>query len=227
MQGQVRKQTRTGYHLFEVGQIVVDTENDQQGNSVEMRSLQTYTYKEIVDRAYNLGKALTARKLYFQEPERKMKLVGIYSKNVLEWFITDWACCLFGYTTVPLYDTLGKDNLEDCIETTQITTLFISAKTALGVVKFNLKGTLKTVISYDRLPGDVVDKIKDAGLELIYYEDLLAEGGKSKITNSNVIVKPDDIYSFCYTSGTTGMAKGALISHRNMLAAISSFILHK
>jgi len=40
-----------------------------------------------------------------------MNIVGIYSKNRLEWYVTDWACALFGFTVSPLYDTLGKENL--------------------------------------------------------------------------------------------------------------------
>ena len=36
-----------------------------------------------------------------------MKFVGIYSKNRLEWLLTDFACVLFGLTSIPLYDTLG------------------------------------------------------------------------------------------------------------------------
>ena len=50
---------------------------------------------------------------------------------------------------------------------------------------------------------------------------------KSETTNENIEVKPDDIFSFCYTSGTTGPPKGALISHGNMMASTAGFILHK
>jgi long-chain acyl-CoA synthetase len=78
-----------------------------------------------------------------------MRLVGIYSKNRLEWFITDWACALFGFTVVPLYDTLGADNLAYCIEMTGLTSLFVSCKTAAEVCKFKEKGSLKTLIVYD------------------------------------------------------------------------------
>ena len=80
-----------------------------------------------------------------------MKLIGIYSKNMFEWFVTDWACSLFGMTIVPLYDTLGKENLLYCIEMTGITTLFVSSKTAIEICKLESKGSLKTLVLFDKI----------------------------------------------------------------------------
>lgn len=37
-----------------------------------------------------------------------MKFIGIFAKNRVEWLWIDMACVLFGLTSVPLYDTLGK-----------------------------------------------------------------------------------------------------------------------
>ena len=69
--------------------------------------------------------------------------------------------------------------------------------------------------------------MNDLGLDLLYYEDLILEGQTLEISNKNIEVRPDSVYSFCYTSGTTGLPKGALITHENLLAAISTFSLHK
>jgi len=33
---------------------------------------------------------------------------------------------------------------------------------------------------------------------------------------------PDTVYTLCYTSGTTGMPKGVMITHKNMIANISA-----
>jgi len=56
--------------------------------------------------------------LQFREALYEMDLIGIYSKNRYEWFVTDWACVTFGFTTVPLYDTLGIENLSYCLNQT-------------------------------------------------------------------------------------------------------------
>jgi long-chain acyl-CoA synthetase len=80
-----------------------------------------------------------------------MKLVGIYSKNRYEWFVTDWACALTGITTVPLYDTLGVENISYCLNQTEITTLFVSAVTVNTLLALKDFGKLKTLITFDEL----------------------------------------------------------------------------
>lgn len=37
------------------------------------------------------------------------KVIGIYAKNREEWSICDIGNALYGYTMIPLYDTLGPD----------------------------------------------------------------------------------------------------------------------
>lgn len=80
-----------------------------------------------------------------------MKLIGIYSKNSYQWYITDWACIHFGITTVPLYDTLGVANLTYCLKQTELTTLFVSAATLKTLLTLTDFGNLKTLICYDKI----------------------------------------------------------------------------
>ena len=68
-----------------------------------------------------------------------------------------------------------------------------------------------------------VSMAKDAGLKLFDYAELTEIGKQNEIAFAEV--KPSDIYTFCYTSGTTGDAKGAIISHKNILASMTA-ILH-
>ena len=53
-----------------------------------------------------------------------MKVIGIYSKNRPEWNITDMASVLYGFTTIPLYDTLGPESISFVLENSQITSIF-------------------------------------------------------------------------------------------------------
>ena len=62
---------------------------------------------------------------------------------------------------------------------------------------------------------------------MIFYKDLIKEGEQiSDISNSDVKTKPEDCYTFSYTSGTTGPPKGAMLSHKNMLAFVLSMKEH-
>lgn len=62
----------------------------------------------------------------------------------------------------------------------------------------------------------------------MYFQDLLKEGvNLHQITNAQVKTKPEDCYTFSYTSGTTGPPKGAMMSHKNLLAFIKGFTGHK
>jgi long-chain acyl-CoA synthetase len=40
-----------------------------------------------------------------------LRVIGIYSKNREEWALCDLANALYGYTMIPLYDTLGPDSI--------------------------------------------------------------------------------------------------------------------
>jgi long-chain acyl-CoA synthetase len=72
-----------------------------------------------------------------------------------------------------------------------------------AIVNFVTRHVKKLVPDYD-LPGS------------IRFRDALARGAAS--TLPRVEVGPDDIAFLQYTGGTTGVAKGAMLTHRNMVA---------
>lgn len=72
-----------------------------------------------------------------------------------------------------------------------------------AIVNFVLRYIKKMVPDYD-LPG------------AIRFRDTLAAGKKHPLPD--VCISPDDIAFLQYTGGTTGVAKGAMLTHRNMVA---------
>jgi long-chain acyl-CoA synthetase len=55
---------------------------------------------------------------------------------------------------------------------------------------------------------------------------LIAQGEEAELNLDEIKPAYDDIYTFSYTSGTTGPPKGVLLSHGNMLACMATFAGH-
>lgn len=64
------------------------------------------------------------------------------------------------------------------------------------------------------------NQFNDAGKTIYSFEELL-EKDDGHQSSENPVDK-DDLAMIMYTSGTTGNPKGVMISHRNIIAAISS-----
>ena len=61
-------------------------------------------------------------------------MLGIYSRNRQEFYLTDVACLLYGITCVPLYDTLGLTNLAYCLEHSNISSCICGASNAKNLL---------------------------------------------------------------------------------------------
>ncbi|MGE5625046.1 MAG: long-chain-fatty-acid--CoA ligase [Bacillota bacterium] len=101
-----------------------------------------------------------------------------------------------------LHDVHDKGGL-DTIVTTQIGDLFPAPKRM--IVNFVVK-TVKKMVPAWSLPGSV------------RFRDVLAEGSRHAL--APVDVNHDDVAFLQYTGGTTGVSKGAVLTHRNMVANV-------
>lgn len=52
----------------------------------------------------------------------------------------------------------------------------------------------------------------------VRFNDVIAEGAKHPFKDADVDIGPEDIAFLQYTGGTTGVAKGAMLTHRNLVA---------
>jgi long-subunit acyl-CoA synthetase (AMP-forming) len=64
----------------------------------------------------------------------KLKVVGICSVNREEWIVTDLCCNLLEITSVPLYETLGKQMLILILDQTEMQVLFGSDKCLTNIL---------------------------------------------------------------------------------------------
>mmetsp|Transcript_3549 Transcript_3549/g.8031 ORF Transcript_3549/g.8031 Transcript_3549/m.8031 type:complete len:561 (-) Transcript_3549:609-2291(-) len=146
--------------------------------------------------------------------------VGIYSVNCVEWSITDHACHAYSMVPVPLYDTLGPDSVQFICSHAEVSAVFCSHK-----VLDNLMASIQDikriqlVVVYGLPKGASLPSSAGAHFEMITFQDLLRVGQEHP--KSHVPPRPSQLCKVCYTSGTTGVPKGVMITHSNMLANIA------
>ena len=183
-----------------------------------------FTWSQVETQAKAIGSAienLGLAPVKSQYKDYRIKFVGIHSKNTTHWILLDIANMLFGYTTMPLYDTLGEEAVDFMLQDTETTTLFISAdqiKKHAKRIKSGAAPHLKNLVIMDEAVLDE-DDLKDLqGISWYKWSQLLEEGHKNIRPYPKVV--PQDVLCFSYTSGTTGTPKGAMICHKNMMALL-------
>jgi long-chain acyl-CoA synthetase len=157
-----------------------------------------------------------------QYKDYKLRFVGIHSKNTTHWILLDIANMLYGYTTVALYDTLGEEAVDFMLNDTELSTLFISAdqvKKHCKRIKSGAAPHLKNLVIMDDIVLDEADLKELEGINWYRWSQILVEGHKEFKPYPKVV--PEDILCFSYTSGTTGLPKGVMISNKNMLALLA------
>lgn len=153
-----------------------------------------------------------------------MRMLALFSKNRTEWAIAEQAMFRQGGTTVPLYDTLGNDVLEYVINQTNLTSVLCAKSETEKLLKVAEKcETLKHIIQMEPPTEAEVASAKNFGISLTSFEAVRELGIKNPVEPTPP--KPDDIATFCYTSGTTGMPKGVLLSHCNLVSALAGCVM--
>ena len=193
---------------------------------------QYYTFAQVEEKCRALGSGienLGLAPVKSQFKDYKLRFVGIHGKNSVEWVITDLANSLYGYTSMPLYDTLGEEAVEFMLNETETTTLFMTSDHVKKHAKRVRDGKTQHLVNFVIMDeeGLIEADLKELeGIKWYKFSQVL-EAGRNNLREVPV-VKPEDIQTFSYTSGTTGLPKGAMISNANFVATIggAEFRLH-
>jgi long-chain acyl-CoA synthetase len=175
---------------------------------------QSYTYQDVYDKLQVIGFGL--RSLGLVENDR----VGILSENRPEWSMTDWACAHFHMVSVPIYQTSIPRQIEYILNHSEAKVVIASNKEQAEKV-ISIKSQLKS-LKY----MIVLDEISFKDSWILSFKDLLKKGDiekeRSSLTMQEIAqkIKPDDLWSIIYTSGTSGRPKGVMISQFNIAANV-------
>ena len=186
-----RRPPRVGDLLIRTAERVPDQEALIEG---EVR----LTYARFCDRATRFAAAL--QRLRVEPGER----VGLLLPNGVAFAVAHFGSLLAGAISLPLNTRLAPAELEFIINDARASVLLVHAafREAWGSVRGNLPG-VKHAIAVGEPHGG-----------LLTFDELLGEPATSWRTHRS---EEDEVACILYTSGTTGLPKGAMLTHRNIL----------
>jgi long-chain acyl-CoA synthetase len=156
--------------------------------------------------------ALGLRSLGIGQGER----VALVSENRPEWVIADLAIMSAGAITVPAYVTHTVDDHRHVLANSGARAVIVSKPplSARVLAAANQVATVETVITIEPTRGQA------SAVDIRSWEEMLARGGEIPDDTSKLVaaIMPDDTACLIYTSGTGGIPKGVITSHRNILA---------
>ncbi|KAM3612432.1 uncharacterized protein V6R79_008283 [Siganus canaliculatus] len=179
------------------------------------------SYKEVMERAENLGSAF----LHKGHSKTTDSYIGIFAQNRPEWTISELACYTYSLVSVPLYDTLGTEAVVYIINKASISTIVCDKMEKVHLVLDCVQDKgypVKTIVVMETPSADVVRKGQQAGIHVISLQEMEALGKANH--HQPVPPRPEDMALICFTSGTTGNPKGAMLTHRNVVSNCSAFI---
>lgn len=147
--------------------------------------------------------------------------IGIYSQNLPQYLITDFAGYANRAVLVPMYATSSPAQIEYIINDANISTLFVGEQLQYNnaFIVQKASSVLKRLIVFDpKVKLNPDDKTS------IYFEDFQRLGDNAHAeTTVKVRMKEasaEDLATIIYTSGTTGNSKGVMLHHYNFLEAM-------
>ncbi|KAM5310832.1 long-chain-fatty-acid--CoA ligase 1 isoform 1-T3 [Glossophaga mutica] len=212
---------RTLYEGFQRG-IHVSNNGPCLGSRKPDQPYEWLSYKQVEDLLECVGSALL-QKGFKAAPDQ---FIGIFSQNRPEWVIIEQACFAYSMAIVPLYDTLGAEAITYIINKAELAVVFVDkpdkANLLLEGVENKLTPGLKIIVVMDSYGSSLLERGKMCGVEIISMkamEDLGRANRKKPKPPA-----PEDLAVICFTSGTTGNPKGAMVTHRNIVSDSSAFV---
>ncbi len=182
-----------------------------------------WSYAEFVAAVDDLAAGLLA--LGLEKGDR----IGIWSPNRSEWVVTQFATARIGLILVNINPAYRVAELEYALNKVAAKALIVapSFKTSdyLGMLQSlapELRNGEAGRLKLAKLPHlRIVIRLgteKTPGM--LNYADVLRSGGserKARLDALTAGLKPDDAINIQFTSGTTGLPKGATLTHRNIV----------
>lgn len=167
------------------------------------------TARQFVEDVRAVAKGLIA--LGAQKGDR----VALLSGARYEWAVVDFAIMAAGTTTAAIYPTSSLDQVQWIVEDSGAIIAIGETQEHGSLLRHVTDSALEHVLLFDDTVN-AVDALKKAGQSV----------SDAELDERIASIAHDDIASLVYTSGTTGKAKGCMITHLNWIFQVRGLLAH-
>ncbi|KAH9617685.1 hypothetical protein KSS87_002544 [Heliosperma pusillum] len=195
---------------------VIQASDGRRFEKVHLGEYQWETFGQVFDRACNFASGLV--KLGHDVNSR----VAIFSETRAEWFIALQGCLRQNISVVTIYASLGEDALIHSLNETEVSTLICDAKQYKKAAAISSKfETVKNIIYFEEDGAS-----SDTGISGSNHLKISSFLEVEKLGKANPLQprlpEKSDIAVIMYTSGSTGMPKGVMMTHGNIVATAAA-----
>jgi long-chain acyl-CoA synthetase len=141
--------------------------------------------------------------------------VAIFSENRPEWHIADFALLLSRLVVVPVYNTLSPSQIAYLLRHSGCRAAIIAGATQWEILRPLLAdlAEMETIVAMQETPGVLASLPR-----MVAEEPAFDQPAVARIRAEALAADPQDLATVVYTSGTTGIPKGVMLSHGNIVA---------